>query len=203
LTKVIFIRHGQTSWNKEKKYQGHSDISLNETGFRQAELVGKRLAKEKVNAIYSSDLLRACQTAELIAQYHALPVIRKQDLREINFGEWEGLTYQEIMNSWPEILTTMYSQPSKTCPPQGENFDRVRQRVSRALQQCIVKHQNETIVIVSHGGTMRVILCAALGIDLDKMWFIRQDSTAINIIQYFDHQVVVSLVNDICHIKGL
>lgn len=201
MTKIIFIRHGQTSWNKEKKYQGHSDISLNENGLRQAELVGKRLAGEKINAIYSSDLRRACQTAELIAQYHALPIIRKQELREINFGVWEGLTYQEIMETWPEILTTMYSQPGATCPPQGESFDRVRRRVIRALQQCIAKHQNETIVIVSHGGTMRVILCAALGIELDKMWFIRQDSTAINIIQYFDHQVVVSLVNDTCHIK--
>jgi len=201
LTKVIFIRHGQTSWNKDKKYQGHSDISLNENGLRQAELVGKRLAEEKINAIYSSDLQRACQTAEMIAQHHALPIIRKQELREINFGMWEGLTYQEIMETWPEILRTMYSQPSETCPPQGESFNKVRQRVIRALQQCIAKHQNETIVVVSHGGTMRVILCAALGIDLDKMWFIRQDSTAINIIQYFEHQVVVSLVNDTCHIK--
>lgn len=201
MTKVIFIRHGQTSWNKDKKYQGHSDISLNENGLRQAELVGKRLAEEKINAIYSSDLQRACQTAEMIAQHHALPIIRKQELREINFGMWEGLTYQEIMETWPEILRTMYSQPSETCPPQGESFNKVRQRVIRALQQCIAKHQNETIVVVSHGGTMRVILCAALGIDLDKMWFIRQDSTAINIIQYFEHQVVVSLVNDTCHIK--
>jgi alpha-ribazole phosphatase len=201
LTKVIFIRHGQTFWNKEKKYQGHTDISLNETGFKQAELVGKRLAGEKINAIYCSDLLRACQTAECIAQHHALPIIRKKELREINFGVWEGLTYHEIMETWPQILSTMYSQPGETCPPQGESFDKVRQRVMRALQQCITKHQNETIVIVSHGGTMRVILCAALGIGLDKMWFITQDSTAINIIQYFDHQVMVSLVNDTCHLK--
>lgn len=201
MTKVIFIRHGQTSWNKEKKYQGHSDISLNENGLRQAELVGKRLAVEKINAIYSSDLLRARQTAEHIAQYHALPIITKQGFREINFGVWEGLTYQEIMESWPAIFTTMYSQPSLTCPPQGESFDMMRQRVIMELRPCITNHQNETIVIVSHGGTMRAILCAALGINLDKMWFIRQDNTAINIIQYFDHKIVVSLVNDTCHIK--
>lgn len=201
MTKVIFIRHGQTSWNKEKKYQGHSDISLNENGLRQAELVGKRLAEEKINAIYSSDLLRACQTAECIAQYHALPIIAKQGFREINFGVWEGLTYQEIMEVWPAILTTMYSQPGETCPPQGESFNRVRQRVIRSLQHCITKHQDETIVIVSHGGTMRMILCAALGLDLDKMWLIRQDSTAINIIEYFESKVVVSLVNDTCHIN--
>lgn len=201
MTKVIFIRHGQTFWNKEKKYQGHTDISLNEIGFKQAKLVGKRLAGEKINAIYCSDLLRACQTAECIAQHHALPIIRKKELREINFGVWEGLTYHEIMETWPQILSTMYSQPGKTCPPQGENYDRVRRRVIKVLQQCIAKHQNETIAIVSHGGTMRVILCAALGIGLDKMWFITQDNTAINIIQYFDHQVMVSLVNDTCHLK--
>lgn len=201
MTKVIFIRHGQTSWNKEKKYQGHSDICLNEAGLRQAELVGKRLAGEKINAIYSSDLLRACQTAECVAKHHALPIIRKPELREINFGVWEGLTYQQIMKTWPAILTTMYSQPAATCPPQGESFDRVRQRVSGALQQCIGKHPNETIVIVSHGGTMRVILCAALKIDLDKIWFIRQDSTAINIIEYLGKKVLVTLINDTCHLK--
>jgi len=195
------VRHGQTSWNQEGKYQGHSDISLNERGIRQGNLVAKRLAKEKISAIYSSDLLRAQQTAEAIAKYHGLSVMTKPDFREINFGIWEGLTYQEIMADWSEILTAMYSKPGEIGPPQGESFQVVKQRVTHALQECVKKHQEQTIVLVSHGGTMRVLLCAALGIGLDKMWSMRQDSSAINIIEYIDNRAVVALVNDTWHVK--
>ncbi len=201
MTRVIFVRHGQTSWNQEGKYQGHSDISLNERGIRQGNLVAKRLAKEKISAIYSSDLLRAQQTAEAIAKYHGLSVMTKPDFREINFGIWEGLTYQEIMADWSEILTAMYSKPGEIGPPQGESFQVVKQRVTHALQECVKKHQEQTIVLVSHGGTMRVLLCAALGIGLDKMWSMRQDSSAINIIEYIDNRAVVALVNDTWHVK--
>lgn len=201
MTRVIFVRHGQTSWNQEGKYQGHSDISLNERGIKQGNLVAKRLAKEKISAIYSSDLLRAQQTAKAIAEYHGLSVITKPEFREINFGIWEGLTYQEIMVDWSEILTAMYSKPGEIGPPQGESFQVVKQRVTRALQECVKEHQEQTIVLVSHGGTMRVLLCAALGIGLDKMWSMRQDSSAINIIEYIDNRAVVSLVNDTWHVK--
>jgi len=203
LTRVIFVRHGQTSWNQEGKYQGHSDISLNERGIKQGNLVAKRLANEKISAIYSSDLLRAQQTAEAIAEYHGLSVITKPEFREINFGIWEGLTYQEIMEDWSEILTAMYSKPGEIGPPQGESFQVVKQRVTRSLQECIAEHQEQTIVLVSHGGTMRVLLCAALGIGLDKMWSMRQDSSAINIIEYIDNRAVVSLVNDTWHVKDI
>lgn len=197
------MRHGQTSWNQEGKYQGHSDISLNERGIKQGNLVAKRLANEKISAIYSSDLLRAQQTAEAIAEYHGLSVITKPEFREINFGIWEGLTYQEIMEDWSEILTAMYSKPGEIGPPQGESFQVVKQRVTRSLQECIAEHQEQTIVLVSHGGTMRVLLCAALGIGLDKMWSMRQDSSAINIIEYIDNRAVVSLVNDTWHVKDI
>ncbi len=201
MTRVIFVRHGQTSWNQEGKYQGHSDISLNERGIKQGNLVAKRLANEKINAIYSSDLLRAQQTAEAIADYHGLPVIMKPEFREINFGIWEGLTYQDIMAEWSEILTAMYSNPGEIGPPQGESFQAVKKRVTHALQECVKEHQEQTIVLVSHGGTMRVLLCAALGVGLDKMWSMRQDSSAINIIEYFDNRAVVALVNDTWHAK--
>lgn len=197
------MRHGQTSWNQEGKYQGHSDISLNERGVRQGNLVAKRLANEKISAIYSSDLLRAQQTAEAIAGYHGLSVITKPEFREINFGIWEGLTYQEIMEDWSEILTAMYDKPGEFGPPQGESFQAVKQRVTYALQECIKEHQEQNIVLVSHGGTMRVLLCAALAIGLDKMWSMRQDSSAINIIEYVDNRAIVALVNDTWHVRNI
>jgi len=201
LTKVIYVRHGQTSWNKAKKYQGHSDISLNEIGLEQAQLVGKRLAKENISAVYSSDLSRASQTANIIARHHNLQGIKIKGFREINFGLWEGCTYAEIMALWPNALTSMYSSPGAMNAPEGENFIDLKRRAKSALNQCIKEHEEETIVIVSHGGTMRVLLCDALQLSLDKMWSIRQDSTGINIIEYFSNQPILSLVNDTCHLK--
>lgn len=200
MARVIFVRHGETSWNHVKKYQGHSDISLNEKGLQQAQGVAKRLASENISAIYSSDLTRAVQTAEAIAKQHSLYPATLPALREINFGLWEGLTYQQIMAAWPDLLSTMYTKPGKVLIPGGESFYQVQKRVRKALATCIAAHQNESIVIVSHGGTMRVALCNALGLSLEKMWSLRQDSTGINIIEYFSEMTVVSLMNDTCHL---
>ena len=199
LTRVILVRHGQTLWNHTKKYQGHSDIPLNETGLMQVRLVAKRLSGETIGAVYSSDSLRATQTAKIIAQPHRIPIVPLPGLREINFGVWEGRTYEEIMADWPDLLTAMYSHPGDSSAPGGESFNELKQRVLVAFGSCIVDHKDETIVIVAHGGTLRILLCDALGIGLDRMWSIRQDSTAISMIEYYDSQAVVALVNDTCH----
>jgi len=201
LTRVIFVRHGETSWNLDKRYQGHSDISLNKKGVEQAQAVAKRLSTERISAVYSSDLMRAAKTAELIAMQHSLPVISMPELREVNFGLWEGLTYEQIMATWPDELSAIYSKPGTICIPDGESFDDVTKRVEIGMATCIKTHQNETIVIVSHGGAMRVALCNALGLPIEKIWSLRQDSTAINVIEYFEGMTIVSLVNDTCHIK--
>ena len=97
MTRITFIRHGQTLWNQLRKYQGHSDIPLNSTGIQQARRVAERLSKETLHAVYSSDLSRAVQTAQAIAQKHELSVQTLGGFREMDFGLWEGLTYEEIM----------------------------------------------------------------------------------------------------------
>ena len=201
MTKVIFVRHGETSWNYSKRYQGHSDILLNDKGLQQAQLVAQRLAGETISAIYSSDLKRAVQTADLIAGHHSLCPILVPELREVNFGLWEGLTYEEIMSTWPDGLSAIYAKPGCAPIPGGESFNDVQRRTMLGLSKCIARHQEETIVLVSHGGTMRVLLCDALGLDIEKMWSLRQDSTAINIVEYYEMTQVVSLVNDTCHLR--
>lgn len=201
LTKVIFVRHGETLWNHIKRYQGHSDIALNATGVQQAELVARRLASENISAVYSSDLERAIQTGAIIGKKHSLRPISLPALREINFGLWEGLTYEEVMAVWPEVLSAIYTKPGVTMIPEGESFYNLQQRASSGLRRCIRNHPGETIVVVSHGGTMRVLLCEALGLGIENMWSLRQDHVAINIVEYFAENSVVSLVNDTCHIR--
>jgi len=201
LTKAIFVRHGETTWNHVKRYQGHSDIPLNETGMQQAEMVARRLASEPITAVYSSDLLRAVQTAEIIAGVHALQPMVLPELREVKFGLWEGLTYEKIMAGWPELLSTAYSQPEQASIPGGESFPEVQKRAVKGLLKCIADHQEETIAVVSHGGTLRVLLCDALGLATRNMWSLRQDSAVITIVEYVGASRVVSLVNATCHLR--
>lgn len=201
MTKVILVRHGQTLWNVEMKYQGHCDVALTEKGLQQAELAANSLANEEISAIYASDLDRALKTAECIAQKHKLQVVAIPGLREIHFGQWEGLTYDKINNEWSEIMAKLFTHPDEIQIPGGETFREVKERATSALSKLIEKHPNETIVVVSHGGTIRTLLCAALNIHLNYLWNIKQDNTAINILEYYDKQVVVSLVNDTHHLR--
>ncbi|MBC8016138.1 MAG: alpha-ribazole phosphatase [Sporomusaceae bacterium] len=203
MTKVIFVRHGETLWNHSKRYQGHSDIPLNEKGIQQAKKVAQRLAGQRISAVYSSDLIRAVQTAEVIANKHSLQAVPLAELREVNFGLWEGLTYEEIMADWPEVLSALYLRPGSTLIPEGESFYDVQRRTAIGLSKCIANHHEETIVIVSHGGAMRILLCDALGLTIENMWSLQQDSTAINMIDYFMDSKVVSLVNCTYHLNDL
>ncbi|MDF2636002.1 MAG: Phosphoglycerate mutase [Pelosinus sp.] len=203
MTKVILVRHGETLWNLEMKYQGHCDIALTEKGIKQAELAAASLANESISAVYASDLCRAFATAESIANKHNLPVATIPELKEINFGQWEGLTYDKINNQWSDIMARLFTHPDEIVIPGGETFKEVKERATIALSKLVKKHPNETIVVVSHGGTIRTILCAVLNIHLNHLWNIKQDNTAINILEYYDNQALVSLMNGTYHLDGL
>ncbi|BBB93280.1 MAG TPA: alpha-ribazole phosphatase [Methylomusa anaerophila] len=203
MTRIILVRHGQTIWNVEKKYQGHSDIGLTETGLHQARQVAEGLTKEEIDAVYASDLSRAYKTAEFIAALRGLQVISVPELREIKFGEWEGLTYDQIMLKWPHIMGKLWACPDEVEIPGGETFRQLKARAHAAMQRIVAAHPEETVVVVSHGGTIRTILCAILDIHLNNIWSIRQDNTAVNIIDYLHGRPVVALVNDIHHLDHL
>lgn len=200
MTKLILIRHGQTVWNKELKYQGHSDVALTATGSEQATLVAQRLAGEEIAAVYASDLSRAFITAQAIAKSRKLQVMPITDLREINFGQWEGLTYEQINAHWPDILSKWYFSPDEVNIPGGESFRELKERAMRVIDELIARHPKQTIVVVSHGGTIRTILCAALNVHLNYVWNIQQDNTAVNIIKYYRDRPVVTLMNDTHHL---
>ena len=202
MTKVILVRHGQTLWNLEMKYQGHCDVALTEKGVEQAKLAAKRLAGEEISAVYASDLSRAFKTAECIAEKHNLLVTAIPSLREINFGEWEGLTFDKINNQWTEAMSKLFTHPDEIVIPGGETFREVKERATSALAKLVERHPHQTIVVVSHGGTIRTLLCAALNIHLNHLWNIKQDNTAINILEYYDDRVMVALVNDVHHLDN-
>jgi len=202
MAQIILVRHGQTLWNKDLRYQGHSDVALSDDGLRQAEFVAERLSKEKLAAIYSSDLSRASITAERIAQHHSLPVVIRPELREVLFGQWEGLNYNAIKEGWSSEIDEFFVHPTRVTIPGGETFHEVQERTSRVIDEIVKTYPDKTVAVVSHGAAIRTILCTALDISLDRIWAFRQDNTAVNIIDYLGAHNVVRLVNDIHHLDG-
>ena len=201
MTRLIVVRHGQTLWNLERKYQGHSDIALTDKGIKQAEAVAARLAEEKIDAVYASDLSRAFKTAACIADKHGLTVQVVPALREIKFGDWEGLTYEQISEQWPGLLGKLWTTPDELQIPGGESFQQLKERAYTAIEKIVAAHPDQTVIVVAHGGTIGTILCAMLDIHLNHVWSIRQDNTAVNIIEYYEGRPTITLLNCARHLE--
>lgn len=202
MVRVFLVRHGETLWNKSLRYQGHKDIPLSDIGKKQAEKIGLRLSKEKIDAVYASDLIRAVETAEAIAKYHNLEVNKFQELRETNFGCWEGLTYPEIVEKYEVIMFNWRENPMQTKIPEGECLEEVVQRTTSTFWKIVKKHQGQQIVIAAHGGTNRIIMAGLLGMDYKEYWKIKQDNVCLNVIEVFNNnRAILCHINDICHLR--
>jgi broad specificity phosphatase PhoE len=204
MTTIIYlVRHGQTAWNKEEIFRGRTDVPLDETGLRQAELVGEYFRETEIHAIYSSPLSRAWQTAEGIARIHHLEVQALPGIIDMSFGNWEGHAHQEIQKMDPETYRLWKEEPHRVTLPGGEGLEQVRIRAMAALEGVIDKHPGETVVLISHRVITKVLLCAILGLDHSHFWQIQQDTTAINRIDYTKGLYILSLMNETCHLKAL
>ncbi len=201
MTKLLLVRHGQTLWNHIARYQGHSDIDLSDTGRNQAKLLSLRLATVSLQAVYASDLKRALDTARIIAEPHGLAVQALPQLREINFGAWEGLTFQEIEARYPDIANNWHSSPGSVRIPGGETFQELMERVYSTVQDLVNSNDSGTVAVITHGGAIRSIICALLGIDLNNLFRIRQDNAALNIIDFYDRYGILNLLNDTHHLE--
>ena len=162
MTKIFIVRHGATDWNTLKRAQGHADIELNDEGHKQALGTARELSEEKIDAIYSSDLRRAVDTARPIAEVHGLEVQTDPRFREIDQGEWEGLHTDEIRTRWPTLWGPHRHYSAR---PGGESPQQVRTRALAGLKDAVAANPDGRIVVVSHGGTIRWLAAEALGYD--------------------------------------
>lgn len=201
MTKLIFIRHGQTEWNVLGRYQGQTDVALSPLGVEQAQKLAANFPVDKIEAVYASDLKRAMTTAKCVADRFCLPVTPCKSLRELNFGDWEGLTYDEIVAKWPEALSNFFQHPDILKIPHGESFPELRARALACVEKIVAKHPEETVAVVAHGAILRTILTAALHMDLKYVWTIRQFNTAVNIVTYTESGTTVELINGTGHLK--
>ncbi len=201
MSRLLLVRHGDTELNSAERYWGYSDIKLSAAGFRQAERLRDRLAMEKIDAIYSSNLSRASVTAEIVASGHQLNVATCVELREVNFGELEGLTYAEVSQLYPEVAKLWVERSPKLQYPGGESSDEFNNRVSKFLDRLKKHTPEETILIVAHSGVLRTLICQLLGIELQHRWQIHLDFASLSILETYPQGTILSLLNDISHLR--
>ncbi len=205
--KVYLIRHGETAGAETMRYKGHIDVPLSENGVGQIKRLsaflsgeaGKRGSGEvkgisgTLGAVYCSGLGRAVKSAEIIAEPFGLKPIVVEDFKERGFGVWEGMSFDEIQEKYPDAFSAWAENPLKFSPMEGESTLDVKDRAMKVFDEIIGKHNGENIAIVAHGGVNRVILCELLGIPLENIFRIEQDFAALNVIELWDYPVVKHL----------
>lgn len=196
-TKLILIRHGQTNWNLKRSYSGFLDVSLNKNGKIQAQKLCKRLKREDVHRVYSSDRKRAVQTAKII--FKGAEIEKIPDLREVHFGIFEGLTYKEIMKKHPVIYKRWLKDPFSITIPKGESLNYFKRRIIRSLKKIIASNKNKTVAVVSHGGSISIFLNSI--IRSKEFWRHIPGSASLSIVECKNGRARVKLFNDIKHLN--
>jgi len=202
MTEIIIVRHGETEWNVGEIFRGRIDIELNETGIKQAELLAEYLSKQTIDAIYSSPLKRALRTAEIIAGYHKLDVDIAPGLIDFNYGQWQGLSHQEVKDEYKELYTAWTNRPDQVKMPAGESLDDVSKRATGVVTNISSRYKG-TVVLVSHRVVNKVLICALLGLDNSRFWKIKQDTGGITTFTYENEQFILTKHNDTSYLEPI
>ena len=197
---VYIVRHGTTDWNEGGYIQGQLDIPLNAAGRAQAQLVAQRLAAVSATALYSSDLLRAYETAQIIGQATGLPVMQKTGLREMHFGAWQGLTSQQIRERDPEVYEARRANPHEVPPPGGETWQQFYQRAVRSLHEVLQETDAQHIIVAAHSGVCTVLWLEALGLGYAGKRTFGNANCAIHTLAVNGQHWQAVTLNDVSHL---
>ena len=201
MSKLLLVRHGITEHNSSHRFCGHSDVDLSPDGFKQVEKLRDRLANEKIDAIYSSDLKRAVSTAEAFSSGHNVKPVTNPELREIYYGDLEGLTFEEIKSKYPEVAESITNFNLSLSFPGGESFSEFTDRTLRFLEKLNEHTQEETVLIASHGGPLTTLVCELLGIGQSHWRAFHIDNASLSIIHTYPNRGLLTLFNDTSHLK--
>lgn len=202
-TRLFLVRHGETEWNAAQVFQGHLDSNLTRAGTVQAERLAERLADEGVSAVYSSDQGRAMLTAKATADRLGLEVIPRQELREIDCGDWTGMSYTQVRAQWPNAHENWVRRPHLHCMPNGEDVAAVQRRAFVFLREAQRRHPGESVLAVTHNTIVRAVVCSLMGLDLDRLWEVpRQPNCGINLIEMVDGAMKLAIVADTSHLEN-
>jgi phosphoserine phosphatase len=201
MLELIIIRHGETAWNTGDIFRGRVPIPLSEKGINQAGLLADYLGKKKIDAVYCSPLNRAVQTAQSVARKQNLTAQPMTNLNDLDFGEWEGLSIQEVKTRYKEIYDLWIKRPDVAQVPKGETLESARKRVMSALAEIMAAHKEGIVAIVTHRVMTKVLECAILGLDDSHFWNIDQDTCGVTTFIHNGHFFVLKHHNDISFLK--
>ena len=194
--RIYLARHGQVVEYERFPIYGHTDAAVTGVGKEQMEALAERLRHVEIAAVYASDLQRSLAGARILARHHDVEVRVHSELREMYFGDWEGLALSDVQERFPDELRMRGEDlVGYQIPGGGESIERFSGRVLARLEGILREWEGADILIVAHGGVNRVILCAALGLELSRMFTLHQDYGCLNIIDYFPDTALVRLVN--------
>jgi broad specificity phosphatase PhoE len=200
----MLVRHGETDWNVTLQYQGQANVPLNTRGRTQARRIAERLRNTGATTLYASDIVRAWQTAEIIGEMIGMTPQPMAELREIDVGQWEGLTPEELYRRFPEHMSEYERDPARTVRLGGESYAQLQQRALVALQHIRNTHSaDETVLAVSHGGTIRTLLCHVIGLELinfGRMWL---DNGSLTELRCDTKGWRLIRLNDAAHLEGM
>lgn len=204
-TRVLLVRHGGTTSSDAGLFAGSSDVELSDVGRSQAAQLADRLGAERIDAAYCSDLKRTTATAAAICAPHRLAPVPTPALREVDHGHWEGLSREQVQREYAAEYRAWSDDPFNYAPPGGQSGSAVLARALPALHNMVAEHQGQSVLVVSHTATNRLLLCALLGIDprryRDRL---AQDLACLNVIEFREPAGArLLLMNDTSHLKGL
>ena len=207
-SRIFLVRHGETNWNKEGRFQGQINIPLNNNGKDQAQKASKYLSEINFNKAFSSSMDRPYETAKIILQNNPdIKITKIEKLIEISHGLWEGKLENEIKQNWPELLKNWHEKPEKVIMPEGESIEDVSKRAVKAWGEiCLAQNKEDLTLLVAHDAVNKTLICNILGIDFSKIWMIKQGNGGITIIDLFDDPQkdhVISALNITTHLGGV
>jgi len=195
-TRIHLIRHGQVEGFDQPRYNGQADVALTDVGIEQYHVLKERLAGSPISACYASDLGRCVAGAGIICRDFNIEPVFRRELRELNIGIWEGLTWKTIKERWPTKWQARLNDLVNYRVPEGENLLDVQARVMPVIAEIIERHNGREVLVVGHGGVNRIILLNAIGAPLSSMFSIEQTYGCYNIIDYYtDNRATVKLLN--------
>jgi alpha-ribazole phosphatase len=194
-TRLIIVRHPEPDASAHGRCYGRLDVALSASGRKHAEDIGRAIASLGVEAVYASPLRRSLETARLVGERLGLEPRERPDLRELDFGELEGRTYDEIAASEPALYRRWMETPTAVRFPRGESYADLHARVGNVLAQIRQAHPDSVVALVAHGGVNRVLLAIALGLRGDEVFGIEQNYGGVSVVDWFEEAAVVHVVN--------
>ncbi len=192
---IYLLRHGHVENSDKNCFNGHFDADLSALGLEQSQQAAKRLSNKTIKAVYSSDLRRSHKGAHEIGKLYGITPEPLKEFREISVGKWEGLTLDEVNNKYPGEIEQRFQNIVTSRVEGGETIEEVHNRVIPKFMTLALRHLDETIAIVAHGGVNRIILCYLLDIPWKNIYRIKQDFTCINLIHFYQDNPIVEFIN--------